>query len=192
MTYAAPPQVTYAAPVAAPPSYVPPPQMMQPQVITAPPVYAQSAPQVTYAAPQAMQMMPAMQPQMSAFDQFDANHDGVITQAEFAAMGGMPMQQPVTYAAPAPQQMTYAAPQQMSYLPPQQIAQMPTQVMQAAPVYAAPQPAYQMQAQAPSMFDQFDRNHDGVITQAEFAAMGGMPMQQFAGGAPQMMQGGFR
>eukprot|EP00442_Polarella_glacialis_P022780 CAMPEP_0115079850 /NCGR_PEP_ID=MMETSP0227-20121206/18340_1 /TAXON_ID=89957 /ORGANISM="Polarella glacialis, Strain CCMP 1383" /LENGTH=74 /DNA_ID=CAMNT_0002467405 /DNA_START=33 /DNA_END=253 /DNA_ORIENTATION=+ len=73
--------------------------------------------------------MTAPQGATSAFDAFDANHDGVLSRAEFAQMshGAAPAQAsyipapaPVTYAAQpsyapaepmmAPQHMTYAAP----------------------------------------------------------------------------------
>ena len=87
--FQAPPVVTYSQ---SPASYVPPPvQQMQPVV--------------TYGQPQDVRGMEGM----PAFDQLDANHDGVISRAEFEAM--MAQQQPqVTYGAP--QQVSYGAPQQ--------------------------------------------------------------------------------
>jgi len=95
----------------------------------------------------------------------------------------------VTYGAPpapapvmAPQ-MAFAAPQ-MTYAAPQMAVAAP-QMTYAAPqtTYAAPQMTYG--APAMSGFDAMDRNHDGMITQAEFnAAMGGGSASM---GQPMMM-----
>merc|ERR1740117_547236 len=92
MQYAAAPVMAYAA---------------QPQMEYAP------QPQMEYGA--ALVMTYAAQPQMAytqpatAFDMMDRNHDGVITQAEFAGA-----QQAMTYGVPQtmvqPQTISYAAP----------------------------------------------------------------------------------
>merc|ERR1711957_141513 len=100
-------------------------------------------------------------------------------------MGAPPAPAPVmapqmAFAAP---QMTYAAPQmavaapQMTYAAPQMAVAAPQMT------YAAPQTTYG--APAMSGFDAMDRNHDGMITQAEFnAAMGGGSASM---GQPMMM-----
>jgi len=79
-------------------------------------------------------------------------------------------QQMVEYAAP---QMTYAAPQMVEYAAPQMTYAAPQTMTYAAPqpmTYAAPAMTY---AQPASAFDMIDRNHDGVVTRAEFAQMQG-------------------
>jgi len=94
---------------------------------------------------------------MSAFDALDRNHDGVITRAEFNAAQGSASIPATTYAAPA---MTYAAPAMQTYAAPVTTYAAPAMAMIEPVAYAAPA--------AVSMFDQIDRNHDGVITKAEF------------------------
>merc|ERR1711865_817150 len=76
------------------------------------------------------------------FQQFDQNHDGVISQQEYMQFQQSPYAAPaVQYHQPAPA-MTYAAPQQMTYAAPQYEHQPVT--------YAAPQATGYLQS-APSM-----------------------------------------
>merc|ERR1711957_546063 len=117
--------------------------MAAPTTVVAPPVYA--APVAT----------------MSAFDALDRNHDGVITRAEFNAAQGSASIPAITYAAPS---MTYAAPAMQTYAAPVITYAAPAMMMTEPMAYAAPAAAYG----SVSMFDQIDRNHDGVITRAEF------------------------
>eukprot|EP00929_Paragymnodinium_shiwhaense_P087456 TRINITY_DN4762_c0_g2_i2.p1 TRINITY_DN4762_c0_g2~~TRINITY_DN4762_c0_g2_i2.p1 ORF type:complete len:245 (+),score=52.98 TRINITY_DN4762_c0_g2_i2:616-1350(+) len=121
----------------------------------APPVYAVAQSYAPAPATAATIAYPAP----NVFEQIDANHDGVITQAEFAAAV-----QPPTYAVQtvqaAPQYYSAPQPAPVSYLPP----------VTASPVtYAAPQ-VVSVSAPVASAFNQLDTNHDGVITRAEFAA----------------------
>eukprot|EP00933_Yihiella_yeosuensis_P014030 TRINITY_DN12733_c1_g1_i6.p1 TRINITY_DN12733_c1_g1~~TRINITY_DN12733_c1_g1_i6.p1 ORF type:complete len:599 (-),score=166.31 TRINITY_DN12733_c1_g1_i6:507-2303(-) len=130
VTYAtpAPAPVTYAAP--AQPSYAAPVQYSAPLaqnpfdrldanhdgIITRQEFAAAAAPAVTYAAPAPAPVTYAApaQPSYAApvqysaplaqnpFDRLDANHDGVITRQEFAAVNySAPVQQPISYGAPA-------------------------------------------------------------------------------------------
>merc|ERR1712032_1330386 len=81
--------------------------------------------------------------------------------------------QTITVQQPPPQQMTYAAPQPVTYAEPQQVTYAAPQMTYAAPqpmTYAAP---VMTVAQPVSAFDMIDRNHDGVVTRAEFAQMQG-------------------
>merc|ERR550537_1992742 len=81
----------------------------------------------------------------------------------------------VTYAAPSPYQTIQMAPTAAA------VHAAPAQTTYAAPptTYAAPSMAYgaPMPATTTSAFDMLDRNHDGVISRAEFAqAMQQQPM----------------
>merc|ERR1740139_1968147 len=77
--------------------------------------------------------------------------------------------------------MTYAAQPQMEYAPQPQIEYGAAPVMTYA---AAPQMAY---AQPATAFDMMDRNHDGMITQAEFGGATQFAAPPTAYGAPQTM-----
>lgn len=87
------------------------------------------------------------------FDIADRNHDGVVTGAEFAAaFGSNAVARPVTTVSPP-----------------------------VRPVTTAIAPARQMRAsnvRGMDMFDMVDRNHDGMVTEAEFASVFGQNSAQ--------------
>merc|ERR1719424_870109 len=144
VTYAAPSPVTYAAP--SPVTYAAPSTMSQMTYAAPQPqmTYAHAAPQMTYAAPSPVTYAAPAAPQQYTipqqyFEQYDANHDGVIDQQEYTQFQQSPYyHQPapaMTYTAP--QQMTYAAPAPVTYAAPSAYQQFPTSTsMVAYPNYA--------------------------------------------------------
>jgi hypothetical protein len=87
MTYGAPSTMTYGAPatITAAPSTM---TYGAPATMTygAPATMTYAAPTMTYGAPGATMYQSAAAEPVSAFDQIDTNHDGVISRAEFASM----------------------------------------------------------------------------------------------------------
>jgi len=142
---AEPMPVQYAAPQVAAPVYISgPPTTAAPVYLTAPAVEAaQTAPAqvISYAAPQVMQAPPTVTYQQP----------GMVPMEPVATM--MPPQEPTGMQQ---QQFMYAAPQTVYSAQPQ------TVYMQA--------PQTIVQSQGGDLFDQYDTNHDGVISRAEFEA----------------------
>merc|ERR1711920_130811 len=94
----------------------------------------------------------------------DRNHDGIVTEAEFAAaFGANQVSRPVVTTAVARPVTTAIAPPITTA-----IAE-PTITTATAPAALRTQ----VIQRAPDLFDLADRNHDGVVSQSEFASMFG-------------------
>mmetsp|Transcript_18106 Transcript_18106/g.63631 ORF Transcript_18106/g.63631 Transcript_18106/m.63631 type:complete len:790 (+) Transcript_18106:77-2446(+) len=158
-SYTAPPQVVRSAPpqhqapapaasmsylppqiIQAPPQVIqgPPQHMQEPQAMQGAPQYIQGPPQIIQGAPQYIQGPPQVyqgEPQ-GMFEQLDANHDGVISRAEFQQAAGS--MAPRQYQS-GPSQVIQGAPQYI---------QGPPQIIQGAPQYIqGPPQAYQGEPQ---------------------------------------------
>jgi len=172
-----------------PSSYVPAELMMQ-----SPPTYAAPAP-VTYSAPAPFTYSaPAMAapasyvpPEQPNIPIFAAPGSFVPPAAPLsfvppATMMAEPSQVPIFAAPSQPAPMTYAAAPMTYASAPQVMAAQPTYAY--APAAAAPG--------GPSIFDQVDANHDGIISRAEFnAAMFAPSAAPPTYAAPQQMPGQF-
>eukprot|EP00419_Tripos_fusus_P029865 CAMPEP_0172713764 /NCGR_PEP_ID=MMETSP1074-20121228/63618_1 /TAXON_ID=2916 /ORGANISM="Ceratium fusus, Strain PA161109" /LENGTH=352 /DNA_ID=CAMNT_0013537969 /DNA_START=75 /DNA_END=1133 /DNA_ORIENTATION=+ len=115
-------------------------------------------PSVTYAAPETM-----MQPAMACASAPIAYTTGASVEMhpQTTMTYGSPAYS--TFAAPVEQTISYAAPASTTY------TAAPAMTYSTAPVaYAPPMQAAPMVQQGGSLFDMLDRNHDGVISRAEF------------------------